>query len=257
MARRCAKRETTLFAASLLAAALMASPRATAGPPFATDDPVPVDTGHWEIYGFSNRLDADDDKNGVLAGLEVNYGAAANLQLHLIVPLAFDYPAGGPFEAGPGDIELGAKYRFLDASAETWQIQVATFPLIEVPTGKSSAGLGAGQLRAYLPLWLEKDFGAWTTYGGGGYWINPGPGNRDYWFGGWLLQRRITDKLAFGGEVFYQTRDEATGQDGAGFNLGAIYDLNAHYHLLLSAGRGLQNVHSNRFSYYIGLQHTF
>ena len=257
MAGRSAKRDTARFGVGLPAALWLAATAAIAGPPFATDDPVPVDRGHWEIYGFSNRLDAEDDKNGVLAGVEVNYGAAPNLQLHLIVPIAFDDPAGGPFKAGPGDIELGAKYRFLEAGARSWGIQVATFPLIEVPTGKSTADLGAGRLRAYLPLWLERDFGAWTTYGGGGYWINPGPGNRDYWFGGWLLQRRITDKLALGGEVFYQTRDETDGQDGAGFNVGATYDLNEHYHLLLSAGRGLQNVHSNRFSYYIGLQHTF
>ncbi len=26
---------------------------AMAGPPFITDDPEPVDLGHWEVYGFS------------------------------------------------------------------------------------------------------------------------------------------------------------------------------------------------------------
>ena len=26
---------------------------AFAGPPYLTDDPVPTDTGHWEIYAFT------------------------------------------------------------------------------------------------------------------------------------------------------------------------------------------------------------
>jgi hypothetical protein len=34
------------------------------------------------------------------------------------------------------------------------------------------------------------------TYGGGGYWINAGPGNKNYWFVGWVLHRQVTDSLA-------------------------------------------------------------
>jgi hypothetical protein len=37
----------------LCAVALCASMEpAFAGPPFITDDPEPVDLGHWEVYGF-------------------------------------------------------------------------------------------------------------------------------------------------------------------------------------------------------------
>ncbi len=230
---------------------------ACAGPPFATDDPVPVDPGHWEVYGFSTRVDGDEDRTGTLAGVEINYGAAPNLQLHLIAPLTFDDPKGGPFKTGPGDLELGAKYRLLNASPATGGWQAAVFPLLEVPTGKCQEGLGDGHLRAFLPLWIQRDFGAWTTYGGGGYWINPGVGNRDYWFAGWLLQRRVAPRLSVAGELFYQTADETDGRDSAGFNLGLIYDITARYHLLISAGRGLQNARSNAFSYYVGLQSTF
>ncbi len=32
---------------------LMLSRPALAGPPFVTDDPEPVELGHWEVYGFS------------------------------------------------------------------------------------------------------------------------------------------------------------------------------------------------------------
>ena len=64
-------------------------------------------------------------------------------------------------------------------------------------------------MAAFIPIWLQKDFGDWTTYGGGGYWINPGPGNRNYWFAGWLLQRQVTKQLALGAEVFHQTASMA------------------------------------------------
>jgi hypothetical protein len=230
---------------------------ALAGPPFITDDPEPVDYGHWEVYGFSMATQTHDNTSGTLAGVEVNYGAAPNLQLHVIAPLAFDAPSGVGAKIGAGDIELGAKYRFIDPGPDDWWPQVGVFPLVEVPSGDTRRGLGTGHLREFLPVWIQKDFGDWTTYGGGGYWINPGAGNRNYWFAGWLLQRKVTDSLALGGELFHETASTIGGKDSSGFNLGGIYDITEHYHLLFSAGRGLQNVPAtNEFSYYLGFQWT-
>jgi hypothetical protein len=238
--------------------ALMTSQSARAGPPFVTDDPEPVETGHWEVYGFSTGTHVQGDTSGDLAGVEVNFGAAPNLQLHLIAPLAFDAPAGGGLQTGLGDVELGVKYRLIDPGRGDWWPQVGVFPLIEAPTGDERRGLGDGRVRAFLPVWIQKDFGGWTTYGGGGYWINPGPGKQDYWFAGWLLQRQVTKKLALGGEVFHQTPDTVAGKAASGFNLGGVYDFTEHYHLLFSAGRGFENAaRSNDFSYYLGAQWTF
>jgi hypothetical protein len=231
---------------------------AWAGPPFRTDDPVPVDYRHWEVYAFSQATRVRDGASGILPGLEVNYGAAPDLQLHLVAPLAFNKPDDGGTQYGYGDTELGVKYRFVDPGEEDWWPQVAVFPLVEVPSGDSSRGLGSGHADAFLPVWLQKDFGPWTTYGGGGYWINPGPGNKDFWFVGWLLQRRITDKLTLGGEVFHQTADTADGEDSSGFNLGGFYDFTETYHLLFSAGQGIENAPgTNEFSYYLAFQWTF
>lgn len=229
-----------------------------AGPPFVTDDPEPVDYGHWEVYGFSTGTHVEDDTSGTLAGVEVNYGAAPELQLHMIVPLAFDNPAGNGIRMGAGDIELGVKYRLVDPGEDDWWPQIGVFPLVEVPTGDAQRELGTGHLREFLPVWMQKDFDKWTTYGGGGYWINPGAGNKNYWFVGWLLQRQVTDNLALGGELFHQTPDTIGGKQTSGFNVGGIYDFTDHYHLLFSAGRGLQNAaQTDEFSYYLGLQWTF
>jgi len=111
---------------------------------------------------------------------------------------------------------------------------------------------------AFLPIWLQKDFGRWTTYGGGGYWINPGAGNRDYWFAGWQLQYRLMPSLALGAELYHQTDDSLGGGETTGFNFGGIYDLTEHYHLLFSGGRGLQHAAwTNQASWYLSLQSTF
>ena len=257
MNRMAPRRRHALACLGLAALCLMAAP-ARAGPPYLTDDPEPVDLGHWEVYGFSQGVHAAGDTSGTLAGVEVNYGAAPNLQLHMIAPLAFDHLSGSSLQTGLGDIELGVKYRFINPGKLDWWPQVGVFPLIEVPTGDSDRGLGAGRTRAFLPIWLQKDAGPWTTYGGGGYWINPGPGNKTYEFVGWLVQRQVTKTLAIGGELFHETADTVLGKDSSGFNFGAVYDFNEHYHLLLSAGRGLQNgAQGNIFSYYAAIQHTF
>jgi hypothetical protein len=119
-----------------------------------------------------------------------------------------------------------------------WLPQISVYPQIELPTGDAKRGLGAGYVQAFLPVWLQKSFGAWTSDAGAGYWINPGPANRNYWFVGWMLQRQVTTKLALGAEVFHQTSD-MIGQGGAtGFNLGGQYDVTDHLRLLLSVGRG-------------------
>jgi hypothetical protein len=250
-----------------LAAFLLAQP-CLAGPPYLTDDPVPVDYGHWEINIFSTASFVDGTAAGAMSGVDANYGAAPNLQLHF-QPLAnFSQTPGVGNYYGLGDIEFGVKYRFIEAKDSDWWPQIGIYPLLDLPTGDADRGLGTGRAHAFLPIWIEKDFDKWTTYGGGGYWINPGPGNRSYWFAGWVLQRQVTDVLAIGGEIYHGTQSATGGpgapgfpigsQDSTGFNLGATYDFNATYHLLVSAGRGVPGLSStDDFAYYVALRCTF
>jgi hypothetical protein len=250
-------------AASLaLALAVLPPTQAAAGPPYLTDDPEPVPYQHYEFYALSTGSAIRGDTSGFAPAFEFNYGAVPNGQLHLIAPFAFDGPAGGPAQYGAGDTELGFKYRFIDE--DKTQPMVGIYPLVELPTGNERFGLGAGNPRAYFPLWIQKSFGDWTTYGGGGYWLNHGDDtpNQDYWFFGWLIQRQVTKQLAVGGEIYHQTGTVVmspgdSGKPTTGFNIGAVYDLDAHNHLLASAGTGLQNASStNLFSWYLGYQIT-
>lgn len=233
---------------------------ALAGPPFRTDDPEPVDYKHWEFYTFTTGTHVTDDTSGVGPAWEFNYGVFPNAMLHVVAPLAFDRPTGGPNQFGLGDVELGFKYRFVEQDKKGARPSIGIFPLVELPTGDQDKGLGAGHARVFLPVWIQKDFGEWTTYGGGGYWFNKNDtyGDKDYWFAGWLLQRKITEKLSLGGELFYQTADTIDGVDSAGFNLGGQYDLDDHNHLLFSIGRGfLHASETNLLSWYLGWQITY
>src|SRR5450432_3246875 len=125
------------------AALLLACPlTALAGPPFVTDDPEPVDYQHWEFYLASQHTETSDGWAGTAPHFELNYGVIPNVQLHIIMPLAYNAPNDGSAHYGYGDAELGVKFRFIE---ETEKIpQVAIFPLLEIPTGNASDGLGSG-----------------------------------------------------------------------------------------------------------------
>jgi hypothetical protein len=223
--------------AALAATIVLAPATAHGGPPYVTDDPEPVEFRHGEFYLATQHFITRAVATGTAPHVEVNYGAWPGLQLHVIAPLAYARPSGDPTSYGVGDIELGAKLRFIDEGQ--WRPMVGTFPQFEVPAGNASQGLGTGHLHVLIPLWLQKSFGAWTTYGGAGLWVNPGTGNRNYGYFGWQIQRRLSPLATIGSEIFYTTPDQVGGDANLRFNVGLVLDFTEHHHLLLSAGRGI------------------
>jgi hypothetical protein len=238
---------------SLGLAVLLVSAKAAAGPPYVTDDPEPVDYRHWEVYLASQSFHDKDGWTGTGPHVEVNYGVVPDVQLHVIAPLAYSIPEGGPRAYGYGDTELGAKFRFIEE--RSWVPMIGTFPLLEVPTGSRSAGLGNGSAQALIPVWLQKSFGPWQTYGGVGVWLDFGNRDRHWWYFGWQVQRSIFRWLAIGAEVFHQTPEESGAGGDSRFNVGMIFDLTDTHHFLLSGGRGFEG--SNLFQGYIAYQATF
>jgi hypothetical protein len=211
--------------------------RTFAGPPFLTDDPEPVDYQHFEAYLFANG----DHASGGYAingpAVELNYGVLPDTQLHSIVPMTTVGGSGVPTVSGLGDTEFGIKYRFVHET-NGWP-QIGVFPMVELPTGDADRGLGNGRAWGRLPLWVQKSFGPWTTYGGGGAALNFAPGQRNYPFGGWLLQRSFGSHLTLGGEIFAQGRDMDDDKGFAALNLGGTYKATEHFSLLFSAGHSV------------------
>jgi hypothetical protein len=208
----------------------LAATRAMAGPPYLTDDPEPVELGHWEIYVASQWVATRHAAAGTAPHVEVNFGALAELQLHAIVPASLALSNGVPARYGLGDTELGVKYRFVDEGER--RPQIGTFPLLSLPTGSASRGLGSGEIQVLLPIWLQKSFGPWTTYGGGG--VRLSSSERDG-IAGWLLQRQLAKGLTLGTEAFLVLPFSHGGSE-IRFNLGVMVDFTGVQHLLLSAG---------------------
>ncbi|HVC19254.1 MAG TPA: hypothetical protein VNE16_04185 [Vicinamibacterales bacterium] len=210
---------------------------AWAGPPFDTDDPDPVPLHHWEFYAASIGTHDADGTAATAPHVEINYGAFPGIQLHLITPFMDVMPTGAPGQYGYGDTEIGMKVRFIKETKRTPEIGM--FPLAELPTGDSRRGLGNGLAQFYIPLWVQKSWGHWTSYGGGGFWRNPGPGNRNWRFLGWEVQRDVPKFGFLGAELFHTTASTVDGHSNLAFNIGGQLDFTHVHHLLFSAGRTL------------------
>ncbi len=235
----------------LAVALLLLSRPATAGPPFRTDDPQPVDFGHWEFYVASQQEFLREETGATCPHFEVNYGAAPDLQLHVVAPLGYVHGAQGT-RYGFGDTEIGAKYRFVEETDATPQIGV--FPMLEIPTGSESRGLGNGRFQAYLPAWVQKSWGRLTSYAGAGWWYNPGPDRKNWLFAGWEAQYDFSETLTLGGELFWQSADSPDSSPGSGFNIGGYLNLDEHNHILFSVGHSIAG--ESAVTGYVGYQMT-
>jgi len=216
-----------------------------AGPPFFTDDPEPVEYTHWEFYLATQSSFTRSSAEGTAPHFEVNYGLLPGLQIHAIAPFAYIRDEEHSYEWGYGNTELGFKFRMVHESDITPQIGI--FPLVELPTADHDLQM-SDRIQVFIPLWLQKSLGKWTTYGGGGYWYNPGPDNRNWWFAGWLLQREITGMVSLGCEFFYATPDTVDASSRLGFNAGAIIYFIDTFHFIFSGGRDI--VGDDIFFYY-------
>jgi len=204
---------------------------AGAGPPYLTDDPMPTDLGHWEIYAFSTGEGfgpALDDE----AGIDLNYGPLDGVQLTATLPMAISHDSTIGWRSGTGDVELAVKYRFIDDEAKGFS--AAIFPRLILPTSSLASHEHAQLL---LPVWVGKDFkGGTSLFGGGGYEVNPGRGNRNFWQAAIALTKDVGKELNLGVEVSRQGPDTTAGMAQTRAGVGATVRLSKHEALLLSGG---------------------
>ncbi|MDE2134943.1 MAG: transporter [Alphaproteobacteria bacterium] len=223
------------------------------GPPYITDDPEPTDYKHFEIYLFNGGT-ASRSGTGIASGLDFNYGAALDLQLTAVVPVSFNDAGGGRTATDLGNIELAAKYRVLHQQGFGWD--VAIFPRVFLPAGSRTVGERHAAL--LLPIWIGKNWGDWSTYGGGGCEINRGGTSQNFCLMGWALAREVLPGLQMGAELYHQGADTRGERATSGIGTSVIYDIGEHYHLMGSIGPGIQNAgETNRYSWYTALLFTF
>ncbi len=215
---------------------LLAAPKVWAqGPPFQTDDPVPVDLHHYEFYVFGAADGTPVEVDSTGPAIEFNWGAIPRVQLHAILPLGSINPSNNPIYlpsgTGPSafgliDAELGVKIAWIKETKYTPQI--GTFTMFEMPTGSYDNGLGVGKVWYRVPLWLQKNIGNWLLDGGAGETLVPQTQYRNFPYGGFLLKYKFGERLELGGELFAHGREGiATPQTEAS----AMLDLGGYYHL--------------------------
>ena len=233
-------------------ACVLASP-AFAGPPYVTDDPEPTEYQHFEIYAFTDGTAVRGGHESE-TGIDFNYGGAPDLQLSTTIALTGERAAPGGEEWGVGNIEFGAKYRFLHQ--DDFGLDVSAYPQVFLP--HLSSGVGEPHAYVFLPIWMQKDWGDWSSFGGGGCTLGAGSGARDGCIAGWALTRRVLPDLTLGPEIYHSTPDTRGGRASTGIGFGAIYDLSDTYHLLASYGPGIQNAaETDRMTWYAALEFTF
>ena len=241
----------TLAVVALACVVAMVPGEVQAGPPFRTGDPEPVEQGRGELYAGGQLTNERPAGHEMAPQLQLDYGALPDVQLHAMVSLTPGGEPAGAARYGLGDLELGLKYRFVREGGR--MPQIATFPLILLPFGNDRGG--TGDKSVFLPIWLQKTFGRWTTYGGGGYWRNPGPGKTDYLQASWLIQRGLAKALSVGAELYYQTKRTVDGASRLAFNVGATVNITDDHHLLVSVGRDISG--GNAFVGYLAYRWTF
>jgi hypothetical protein len=248
---------------------LLAAPalcRAQAGPPFQTDDPTPVDLGHYEFYVFGTVDGTPVELDPIGPAFEFNWGAIPNIQLHAILPFGavipsnkpiYDPSGQGPSAYGLTDMELGFKYGFLHQTKH--RPQIGSFTMFEIPTGSYSKGLGVGKVWYKLPLWAEKEFGPWSLVGGAGYTVNPQTQYRNFPYGGFLVKRVVNERLELSAEVFSHARE---GPAAAQTQASTMIDAGGYYHfkspglqLLFAYGHSIAGQTENYG--YLGLYKTW
>jgi len=218
-------------------AALLPLP-ALAGPPFITDDPEPTDKGRWEIYNFVGGT-REPDSNATQFGVDLNYGPVKDVQLTATLPLAVQ--TGQPL--GAGDVEMAAKLKVLHQDGGLVPFDVALFPRVFLPTSRGSIWA-----QVLLPVWVEHDWGKWSLFGGGGYTLNPGAGNRNYWQQGAVLSRQVRPGFMLGLEYYGQGADTITGRALTGVNLGTQIHVKGPFSLLGAFGQGLNRKQTTFYS---------
>lgn len=205
------------------------------GPPFQTDDPVPVEYHHYEFYIFGGVDGTPVEVDSTGPAFEFNWGAIPRIQLHAVLPFGSIHPRNNPVYAPAGeglaafgltDMEVGAKIAYIRESR--YFPQVGTFTMFELPTGSFDRGLGIGRVWYKLPVWLQKNIGSWLLDGGAGETIVPQDGYRNFSYGGFLLKHTFPgDRLELGSEVF------AHGKEGAAApqtRASTMVDFGGYYH---------------------------
>lgn len=205
---------------------------------FLSDSPVPTP---YENIFTNTHIALTHTKNGSVArlpALETFIGAYPEWQIRTIIPIAtLNAPKRQPSVYHYGDVGLGIKYRFLQET--DWRPQAAFYPKITFPSGSPKKGIGNKTLTGTIPLWFQKNWGSWSVTPGGGYALNPARKHYNYFFGGILIKKKISESFMLGNELFAQGPHNLNNGSKLIYNFGGHYYFTPNTFILFSTGHSI------------------
>jgi hypothetical protein len=222
---------------------LLWSTNARAQQPFATDDAGVTPQGwvHVEAFNEYDWLQASQaphlQQNTI--NMRVNYGLGRSLELDVDSPLItiFNDATTSPRRPfGIGDTDFGVKYNLRTERPDSRMPALTLAAYVETPTGDKTTGLGSGLIDVWVYGVVQKTLASPVVLRvNGGYLFT---GNTSTGVVGITnahghvatmdgsLQRRINERITFGGEVSAAVAHEA-GRDHAQLQalLGATFAL--------------------------------
>jgi hypothetical protein len=247
---------TAIWVSALLTAGLSAVPhgcRAQGGPPMVTDDPDTPGDGHWEnnIATIATRTGGRWDLNAPDADL--NYGWGDNVQLNADIPWTLVHKDGGGWDAGPGSVQLGIKWRFLDLQQLGYTM--STYPKFTSAWVESSRRRGVADAghEFFLPLEAATKIAGFRLDAEIGRAFDVGSANQ------WQLGAIGAHSCGASIECMLELRETLSGSERQTLvNLGAHWQLGASLALLAAVGRefGTASAEQQRALVYLGIQMT-
>ncbi len=199
---------------------------AMAGRPLAMDDADAVDAGQFEIELGGVYEHSSDCKHwdfpfsltyGLFRSMEIGIGFGCQIEKRSEL-MENDSGEQSARERGIGDLEVGAKWQFLEACPLGARHAIAL--AVKFPTADDDKGLGSGKTD-YDATWIaSRSIGekAGIHLNLGYSWIG-GPDN-DIFHYGLALEYQITSSLQWVGEVFAEQETSSASDTLAQYNTG-------------------------------------
>jgi hypothetical protein len=149
---------------------------ALAAHPFITEDPGTLGVGHIELeLGLAARQ-GDPSINGRENAFSPQFSLGIAPTIDLIAQTIWlnQIPAQAPTLVGNGDTIADFKWRFL----ETGDLALAVRAGVDLPTGDSATGLGAGTPGYHAIAIAGVKLGSYAVYANAGYVYTRQPGTR-------------------------------------------------------------------------------
>ena len=236
---------------ALLIALLFSSNVARGEPPFLTDDPWVPPLHSWEINIPYTLTVTPINSTMQIPLLDINYVLFPDLVVIVDPQVVRFKRSGGNPQVGIGDTTVGVLWRFLGGLSE-FDYQIATEPFIVIPTGDNERGLGLGRPAFQLQLLGQIGREPFKTYGLGGYNVQLGAGQRNYWNFAWVILYYPSEKGLIGLEILGNSPQTVGGKPLIGFDVGTKFNINKNLSLLVSGGRSFLKGRS--INLYTGLQ---